>query len=88
MITALRVPAAAILAVACSMPAAVAADNGKTIQAIKNCETVRTQSVARKSGDRGTKNPGDTMRAEHPIRIRVPVEPCEPPRKKNPTAVK
>jgi hypothetical protein len=84
----LKLPAAALLAVAWSMPAAIAANDSKTIRPIKNCETVRAQSVERKNDGVNAQNPGDTMRAEHPMRIRVPVEPCEPPRKQNPSAVK
>jgi len=68
---------------------AVAADSaGKTNHPIKNCETVRTENLAPEKPVGDANGPDGSMRADHPMRVRVPVEPCEPPSRRTTKTIK
>jgi len=85
----LKVPAAAFVLSLLLPASVVAADSTtKTNQPIKNCETVRTESVTPKKNVGDAKSLDGSTRAEHPMRVRVPVEPCEPPRKRTSKTIK
>ena len=86
----LKVLATVAFVLSLLLPGSVVATeaSAKTDQPIKNCETVRMESVAPKKNVGDAKSPDGSMRADHPMRIRVPVEPCEPPRKQTSKTVK
>ena len=77
-----------VLSMVLAATAVVADSAGKTSHPIKNCETVRTENLAPEKPVADAKSPDGSMRAEHPMRVRVPVEPCEPPRKRTPKPIK
>jgi len=78
----LKLSAPCIFACLLTLTASARANEAQSSNHLKNCETVPAQEriVANEPAQSGSTP--DTLRAHHPMRVRVPVEPCEPPRKR------